>query len=227
MAVNEIYQYSVMSALMAGVATTGIPLPTLLKQGDHGIGTFTYMQSELILIDGIAWQVNGDGSIVALDRTDVAIELPFAMVTRFSPTLQMRVSVSGKASFAAMLAHLLPDAGNLFVAVRLQGQFRSVVVRTSLGQSFPGQALPDAEKNQAVFALEGAGVVVGFRSPRFIRGVGVAGLHFHFASHVGGHGGGHVLEMEGDDVELQAAVVTKVHLELPAEDTEYNTAVLN
>jgi hypothetical protein len=63
MATNEVYQFSVVSALMDGVASDGAPLSYLLKHGDTGLGTFRRMQGELIVLDGEIYQMFVDGTV--------------------------------------------------------------------------------------------------------------------------------------------------------------------
>ncbi len=59
---NELFQYSVVSALMDGVAGSGLPLAELLSHGDHGLGTFRHMVGEMIILDGAIYQMRSDGS---------------------------------------------------------------------------------------------------------------------------------------------------------------------
>ena len=66
---------------------------------------------------------------------------------------------------------------------------------------------------------------MGFRSPEFVQGIGVAGVHLHFLTTDEKHGG-HVLALEAREVEMKAAVVAKVHLDLPVDDPELNEAAL-
>lgn len=64
---NELYQFSVVSALMDGVADQGLELGKLMKHGDLGLGTFRHMQGELIIVDGDVYQMKHDGSVRPAD----------------------------------------------------------------------------------------------------------------------------------------------------------------
>ena len=225
MAVNEIYQYSIMSALMDGVGSRGIPVSQLLANGDFGLGTFQYMAGEMIVFDGRLWQMNSDGTVYPIDPTNDHIISPFAVITRFQPTLHTTVSITGKHDLAEQLSGLFPTARNLFVAIRIDGAVKSVTVRTAAGQQYPGQKLVEISHAQVVHTFSGPGTLVGFRSPEYIQGIGVAGVHLHFIT-ADLKQGGHVLEIEADDVELRAAVMSRVHLELPADDADFNAAEL-
>lgn len=68
------------------------------------------------------------------------------------------------------------------------------------------------------------GVVVGFRSPQFLQGVVVAGLHLHFIDD-DRTAGGHVMEIEGKNVEIEAAPCWRTVMDLPTGD-EFNNADL-
>ena len=100
-AVNEIYQYFIVSALMDGVAANGIPVSRLLEHGDLGLGTFRNMVGELILFDGRMWQMKCDGTVEAIDPSDESIISPFAMITRFQPALTTVISINSKDDLSA------------------------------------------------------------------------------------------------------------------------------
>jgi len=227
MASNEIFQYSVVSALMDGVASDGLPLSELLSHGDHGLGTFRFMEGEMIILDGKLYQMKSDGEVVAVDASSSDNIAPFAMVTRFRPTIKANVSFSSKRALADELSQLLPVTGNHYLAFRIEGVFKSVTVRTVCGQDFPGEKLSDVGKKQVSHVFSNArGTAIGFRSPAFLQGVSVAGDHLHFITEDESHGG-HVLECEtGGEVEVSAAQVWKVHLEFPKGDDQYNKAHL-
>lgn len=95
MACNELYQYSLALGLMDGVADKGLPISEYLKHGDHGLGTFRFMNGEMIVVDGEAYQMLADGSIKKLDPEGDAIH-PFAQVTRFRPETSARAAVPSK-----------------------------------------------------------------------------------------------------------------------------------
>lgn len=95
MACNELYQYSVALSLMDGVADKGLSISEYLKHGDHGLGTFRYMNGEMIVLDGKAYQMLSDGTIVDLDPAGDAIH-PFAQITRFNAEGSAKAAVPSK-----------------------------------------------------------------------------------------------------------------------------------
>jgi alpha-acetolactate decarboxylase len=67
------------------------------------------------------------------------------------------------------------------------------------------------------------GTIIGFRTPKNWQGFGVAGEHLHFITK-DRSAGGHVLEVTGKG-EMQMAVASNVHVELPTGD-DFNAATL-
>ncbi|KAM0354984.1 hypothetical protein ACHAPU_000828 [Fusarium lateritium] len=228
MASNHLFQYSVVSALMDGVAETGITISELLKHGDHGLGTFRHMVGEMIILDGIIYDMKVDGSVTALDSNACAEQTaPFAMITKYQPTTTASKQIPSKESLTEMLSQLLPGTKNHYVAFRVEGTFKSVTVRTVGGQQSPGESLAEIGKRQTSHSFNDIkGTIIGFRSPAFMQGISVAGDHLHFLG-ADRESGGHVLSIEGDgDLEISAAPITAVNLQLPSGDDAYNQAKL-
>ncbi|KAK4132653.1 alpha-acetolactate decarboxylase [Trichocladium antarcticum] len=226
MAANEVYQYSIVSALMDGVASHGTPIARVLAHGDHGLGTFRHMVGEMIVLDGAVHQMKADGSVERV--TDPAATVtPFATVTRFRPTARARAAVRGKAGLQQLLTRLFPKARNHFLCVRMDGVFRAVEVRTAGGQACAREGMVDVCARQTTHRFEGVrGTIVGFRCPAYVMGVNVAGDHFHFITD-DRRRGGHILSFETEgEVDVAAAQMSNFHLELPTEDDEFNEATL-
>ncbi|ROV96521.1 hypothetical protein VMCG_07824 [Cytospora schulzeri] len=226
MACNEFYQYSLALSLMDGVADKGLPISEYLKHGDHGIGTFRYINGEMIVLDGKAFQMLSDGSIVELDPTGDAIH-PFAQITRFQPEVTAKAAIPSKESLGDIVSGLVPGSKNHCLAMRLDGVFKTVTVRTAGGQTEPRQSLLEIGKNQVSFTFENVrGTLIGFRQPHYLQGIGVAADHLHFITEDRTRGG-HVLALESDgEIDVQAAQMYTMHLELPKGDEEFNEAPL-
>ncbi|KAL2256727.1 hypothetical protein VTK26DRAFT_1223 [Humicola hyalothermophila] len=224
---NEVYQYSIISALMDGVASHGVPISRVLAHGDHGLGTFRRMVGEMVVVDGAVYQMLADGSVVRVADTDATVT-PFATVTRFRPTVRTRAAaLKGKGGLGELLNGLFPGGRNHFLAVRLDGVFSRVEVRTAGGQVRDREGMVDVCARQTTHVFERVrGTVVGFRCPGYVMGVNVAGDHFHFISE-DRQRGGHILELKTEgEVEVAAAQMSRFHLELPTEDDEFNEAAL-
>ncbi|ROW04905.1 hypothetical protein VPNG_07037 [Cytospora leucostoma] len=226
MATNEMYQYSLALSLMDGVADKGLPINEYLKHGDHGIGTFRYINGEAIVLDGKAYQMLADGSIKELDPNGDAIH-PFAQITRFRPDVKSKAYFPSKEALGDIVSGLIPGSKNHNVAMRLDGVFKAVTVRTAAGQTEPKQSLLEIGKNQVSFTFENVrGTLIGFRQPHYLQGVGIAADHLHFITEDRKHGG-HVLALESDgEVDVQAAQMYTLTIELPKGDEEFNEAPL-
>lgn len=229
MAPNEIFQYSIVTALMDGVAEQGIPVSDLLSRGNHGLGTFRHMVGEMIILDGVLYQMKSDGSVSTVDASPESDSVaPFAMVTHFEPTQTTEAVLSDKADLFAILSFLLPETHNLYVAIRISGVFRNVTVRTVGGQTKPHEGLADVGAHQTSQTFEESleGTIIGFRSPAYMQGVSVAGDHLHFIS-ADKKKGGHLLGLASEgEVKVEVAPISKFHLELPVHDEEFNEASL-
>ncbi|KAJ0158534.1 Alpha-acetolactate decarboxylase [Colletotrichum tanaceti] len=229
MAVNEIFQYSIISALMDGVASTGLPVSQLVAHGDHGLGTFRHMVGEMIILDGKIYQMKSDNTVTPVDTSPASDAVaPFAMVTRLRPTATVRAAFADKKRLFEHLSRHLPGSRNFFLAIRIEGVFKGVTVRTAGGQSRPGEGLVEVGRNQASHTFEEPvrGTVVGFRSPEYTMGISVAGDHLHFITEDRTQGG-HILSFGTDgEVDIGAAQISKWHLELPTNDPEFARARL-
>ena len=84
---------------------------------------------------------------------------------------------------------------NLPYAIRLQGTFPSLKVRSVPKQTPPYSPLNDVVSQQEiVFELQNVqGTLVGFRLPQYLKDVNVAGYHLHFITS-DRKAGGHLLD---------------------------------
>ena len=208
---HTVFQVSTSGALVAGVSDREVSVATLLDHGDFGLGTFTGLDGEMILLDGHAYHadVNGNIATVAPDAGT-----PFAIVTRFDP--EQETILRPVHSFAELEAACDPLRGssNIFYALRLDGRFTRVKAR-SIGPQAPGTRLAEAAKAQHEFTFDDIdGTLVGIWSPEFSGPFSVAGYHFHFISADRKHGG-HVLDVEADHLRLLVEPLTNFHLALP------------
>ena len=208
---------------MAGASSSGIPASTLSPY-TQGLGTFALMDGELILLDGTVYQLQATGNVRTASADD---EIPFAVATSLQPSTRFTADLSTKAALHGKLGETFPGGNNLFVAYRLEAPrgWKYLKVRTVAGQKYPGQPLSELGDSQRVFEYQDVrGTVVGFRSPEAWQGISVAGEHLHFISEDRGFGG-HVLEIEGEGVEVAAAEVADLHVQLP-KTREFNEARL-
>ncbi|KAK3067949.1 hypothetical protein LTR53_014848 [Teratosphaeriaceae sp. CCFEE 6253] len=219
---NHIYQYSLLNALMDGVSETGITAAKLASKGNQGLGTFSRMNGELLMLDGKVYQLQAEGNVREADASD---QIPFAVSTQFVSQQTRKVALKDKNAIDETLSAFNDHAKNLFMTYRINGHFDYLKCRTVRGQEYAGQPLSELGDKQSVEEYRGVeGTVIGFRTPKNWQGFGVAGEHLHF---IDGErkAGGHVLEVRAEGVEMQMAVASNVHVELPTSE-DFNTASL-
>ncbi|HRZ86415.1 MAG TPA: acetolactate decarboxylase [bacterium] len=210
---NGITQVATIDALMAGVYDGHMPLETLRKYGDLGVGTFEGLDGEMVLLDGSFYQVRADGKVY---RPALAVRTPFACVTDFAADRREELTAPiDRTALEAKIGALVPQR-NRFCAFVLRGEFRSVRTRSVPAQKKPYPPLVEVTKHQPVFDLANVrGTVIGFRSPEFVKGVNVPGYHMHFLAD-DLSGGGHLLEFEMTRGTLEADTVHEwLHVYLP------------
>jgi acetolactate decarboxylase len=185
---GRITQVSVINALMIGRYDGVMPIPELLRCGDFGLGTLDHLDGELIVLDGRAYQARGDRVVVEVgsDRST-----PFAIVTPFEPDEEFPCPRVGNLSdLDARLDDALRQKNN-FLAVRIDGRFAAITLRSVHSQEPPFRPLGDVVKGQSVWTHgEVSGTLVGVRSPAWVGELNVPGYHWHFLSDdctVGGH----------------------------------------
>src|ERR1700684_1692349 len=115
---SEGYQTSTMGALLDGVYDGDVTIRELLQHGNFGLGTFNGLDGEMLVLDGVCYQLRGDGSAqpAAPDQCT-----PFAVVTWFDADRSFEVSEPvDRAGLKARIDASLPST-NLIVAVRVSG----------------------------------------------------------------------------------------------------------
>jgi acetolactate decarboxylase len=208
---GELYQTSLMSALMAGIYEGAVTYGELRKHGDFGLGTFNDLDGEMVGFGGAFYQLRSDGS--ARPVTDDQ-KTPFSVVTFFQS--QQEVDVAHQVTKSDLLAMIekATDA-NLFNAVKVDGTFDEVRTRTVQRQVRPFPPLTEAAKHQKENVFTNVdGTLAGFRSPVYAQGIGVAGFHLHFLRK-DKQAGGHALDYRLRAGKVQICTVHDLHVELP------------
>jgi acetolactate decarboxylase len=208
---GELYQTSLMSALMAGIYEGAVTYGELRKHGDFGLGTFNDLDGEMVGFGGTFYQLRSDGS--ARPVTDDQ-KTPFAVVTFFQSQQELDlVQPMTKSDLLAMIEKAT-DA-NLFNAVKVDGTFDEVRTRTVQRQVRPFPPLTEAAKHQKENVFTNVdGTLAGFRSPVYAQGIGVAGFHLHFLRK-DKEAGGHALDYRLRAGKVQICTVHDLHVELP------------
>jgi acetolactate decarboxylase len=208
---GELYQTSLMSALLAGIYEGEETYGEIRKYGDFGLGTFNDLDGEMVGFDGIFYQLRSDGSARPVTGDQ---KTPFAVVTFFQP--EQELDVARPMSKSDLLATIEEATkANLFSAVKVDGVFDEVRTRTVQRQARPFPPLTEAAKHQAEKVFTNVeGTLAGFRSPTYAQGIGVAGFHLHFLRQ-DKQAGGHALDFRIRVGKVQICTVHDLRVELP------------
>jgi acetolactate decarboxylase len=209
---HVLFQASTIGALLDGSFDGDLTFAELAARGDLGLGTLNALDGEMIAIDGDFFRADVDGELTAIGPEE---RTPFAVVTRFEPTVE--VEVAADLDHEAILAALDEAApGRSSFAVRLDGRFASVRARSVPRQEEPYRPLAEVVADQHVFELTDVeGSMVGFRFPAYVEGIEVAGYHLHFVD-AERRRGGHVLgSRSAEPLRARIDPSDDLHVELP------------
>jgi acetolactate decarboxylase len=207
-----IYQTSTMAALLDGVYDGEVTFAEIAKHGDFGLGTFNQLDGEMVAVEGHFYRLRADGTAKLVDPQETT---PFAQVAFFSPDSTHRFNGPLRRATLEALIDAVTPSKNLFYAIRIDGSFPRVLTRAVAKVAQPYPAFIEAAKHQATTTFTDAGgTLIGFRTPDYAQGLGVAGYHLHFLT--GDRtGGGHVIDFTLDKATVQISAQADVHLNLP------------
>jgi acetolactate decarboxylase len=220
---NTLMQVSTIDALLAGAYDGQMTVGELLKHGDLGIGTFDALEGEMIVIDRQVYQARADGTVRLMPDS---ITTPFASVVDFKADTFIKLDGEITLSGLQKEADRILSNKNILLAVRFDGTFPSMKVRSVPKQEKPYPPLSEAVQHQAVFEYTNVtGTVLGFRCPEFVKGVNVPGWHLHFISK-DRKTGGHILDLTTGGGLLQLDTCNRFYMVLP-EDKRLQTLDLS
>ncbi|WP_428567581.1 MAG: acetolactate decarboxylase [Solidesulfovibrio sp. DCME] len=208
----SLYQVGTIESLSAGDYAGRETYAALARHGDFGLGTFTNLDGEMLALDGRFYQVKSDGLV---RRASPGQKAPFAQVVFFTGALDLgHLDGLDLAALGQALASRLPDPTR-FYAVRVDGLFGALTLRSVPAQHQPWPTLAEAVRRQATFPLtDVAGTLIGIYSPKGTAALSPTGWHFHFLSADGRHGG-HVLAATATVAKARGDAVTDLRLVFP------------
>lgn len=172
-----------------------------------GIGVAEACDGEIVGFDDVVWRVPADGVPVPAPAD---LGLPFVIVaTGATGAAPLSVPLDAGMTMreiADMVSSILAEAGigdaHHVAAIRLDGRFTDVLLRSEHRQEPPYDALPEVLAHEVRFAFDHwAGTLVGFRFPDIDDGLIIPGLHLHGVSD-DRRSGGHCHEMTTDTVTM-------------------------
>jgi acetolactate decarboxylase len=209
--IHTLFQVSTSAALVEGLYQGAVRVSNLLHHGDFGLGTFIDLDGEMVVLDGVCYQVSSSGAIAAVEGNRL---IPYAVVTRFKAEFSKHFHCIGGFSELVSACDGLRESDNVFYAFRVEGQFSLVKTRV-MNAVLGGTALKAAASGQKEFGFESmSGTLVGIWSPSFAGSFTVPGYHFHFLS-TDRQRGGHVLECKASEATVRGCAMNEMHVSLP------------
>ncbi|MDF0604762.1 acetolactate decarboxylase [Neisseriaceae bacterium TC5R-5] len=208
---HTIFQVSTAGALVEGVFQGCVKVADIKRHGDFGLGTFDGLDGEGVLLNGELWQVASDGQVNKVADDTLS---PFWVSTFFCADAQHTLTEALNMATLAKRLDAWRSSANLFVALRISGQFDWIKTRAAC-KAQPGEGLLAATSHQAEFEFTALrGTLVGFWTPDFARTINVPGYHLHFLSDDRQHGG-HLLEFSATQLAVELHTESNLYLTLP------------
>lgn len=209
---NEtLYQGSTIEALLAGNYEGVASVEKIKSQGDVGLGTFTGLDGEMIILDGVVYKAAKTGKVTVENDN---VQSPFYAVTSFEADITNKI---GPCSMGLDLLRTKLDElrkrDDLPYAIVIKVKLQSIKVRSVGPYQQPFPLLSDAIKEQSVFDYrEICGRLVGFWIPAYMGNTNAAGYHLHFLSD-DCQKGGHVLDLTLNEAEISMDETPVLHIE--------------
>lgn len=212
---DEIYQVSTFGGLTAGALEGTVTYAALMRKGDFGIGTFSGLDGEMWALDGRYYQILADGTARPVDPQ---WEAPFATLKFFAPDMEFEFEKElACTDLYKTIDSQLPTL-NVPYAFRIEGKFAWVRTRSVARKEKPYPSLEEIIRSQVEQEFGGSGPVngtlVGYRFPKYLGGVNLAGYHLHFLNDTRTLGG-HLLDCRVLDVAVAADRASGVRISLP------------
>ena len=181
---NRMYQVSTLQALALGYSRAVVSAGELLEKGDCGLGTFTGVDGEMIVMDGQCFRADQDGhvSVVAPE-----MGIPFAAVATLHGEHAFGLGEMGdiEALRAELTERIEGHFGlNSMHVARIDGDFEMVDARSESPYHSHHVTLKEIlGKNQRAFVFDDVrGSLVGVYFPDYMDGINMPGWHLHFLS---------------------------------------------
>jgi acetolactate decarboxylase len=195
-----ILQVSTLDALNSGNYDGQTSLDELSTYGDMGLGTFHRLDGEMILVNGDFYQTNINKPV---SIPPGAATTPFAIVTRFEPTIRQKINRPLTLSqLTSYLDRLVPDQ-NVICFYYIRGQFEYMKTQTLPAQRKPYPPVITVRRSQRIVEANNVyGSLIGVRIPPSFSGINKPGFTFHFLNEARNYGG-FVLDAMFEDGEIR------------------------
>jgi acetolactate decarboxylase len=216
---SPVYLSAPVTALMKGIYNELTTIAEVKRHGDFGLGTFNQLDGEMVLLDGVAYQLRTDGLTSVMSDS---VQTPFACATFFNPLSVEEIECEMHyPAFKDLLSRLIPSK-NIFHAIRVDGEFRHIKMWSVTAQP---DHRPITQVHPVPFEFyEVKGTLAGFFTPQFMKDLCMPGFHLHFLTEDRRHGG-HLLECSPRRARIGVQLLSHLELDLPT-TLDYLTAEL-
>jgi acetolactate decarboxylase len=207
------YHYSIWYAFVNKVYEGNLTVKELKTKGDIGLGSYNQLDGELVMLDGIPYQVTEDG-VVHVPNDDAKIV--YVNATFFEEDASFKIEEpTNYEGLRAKINEKLP-CKNVFYGFKIHGEFKKMTCGGLHKQEPPyTEGLDVLIPNRPVFEAENiTGTMVGFFCPEFIGNINVAAYHLHFISD-DKKLGGHVMEFEANSLNVAMDEMLQYQFVLP------------
>ena len=147
-----------------------------------GLGVAAELDGEIASLDGVTWQIRDDG-IPILAAPDVGMPFAIAAFGGVALTDELHPGDDFAPITTRIDAALSSTDPHAVAAVRIDGSFTDVLLRSEPRQTPPFDPLPTVLDHEVRFAFPTwSGTLMGFRFPDVDDGEIVPGLHLHAIS---------------------------------------------
>lgn len=208
---DALYQYAVLASLNNGIYDGDLTIGELKEKGDIGLGTYNAMDGEMVMVDGVCYQVLKSGIVEASDE----MTTPYAVITFFDHDVSFQINETvDYPKLKKTIEDQLPSR-NYFYAFKIKGHFETIHCGGAPKQTKPYvNTLADIIAVRPQYKKENVnGTIVGFWCPAYVGEVTLAGFHLHFISDdlsVGGH----LLEFKSSQLQISYDVIKKMTFDL-------------
>lgn len=214
---DTFYQYSIWFAFVNKVFDGSLTVKELKTHGDVGLGSFDFLDGELVMLDGVAYRIRENGEISVGTDND---QIVYADAGFFNKDDVFTIEKSIQFSDLASELDANKKSPHYFYIYKIHGNFKHIKLGGVPKVERPfTDGLDVLIPKRPVFETDNVvGTLVGFYCPDYIGHINAKGHHFHFISD-DKKWGGHVMDFESSSVlEVQVDQKTKYQFDLPSNE---------
>ncbi|WP_445734267.1 acetolactate decarboxylase [Mariniflexile sp.] len=214
------YHYSIWWAFVNKIFEGDINGAHLKTKGDMALGSYNFLDGELIMLDGKLYQAKEDGTVVTPNDD---VKIAYANAAFFDSDKEFLLGKVANYDTLRNLINAELPSKNFFYAFKIHGNFKKITCGGLHKQDKPFEkGLDVLIPSRPLFERENfSGTMVGFYCPEFIGNINVAGYHLHFVSDDGTFAG-HVMEFEAENLTVQLDQMNEYQFVLPKTEAYEN-----